>query len=352
MRYLHQFFEAPLGTRWTNQELLAEYEGFLAALSLAPEELDKLREFVRFQLVGERARRTSIRDWRTLTDFASRASAFESGIDQAIELLASQIGRAAAEAGITFDGVLTTTSTGSVMPGISYRLAHRLQDVIRPDSMMIDLAHVGCTGGLKLMSLARSLDPALKNLLLVSVEVPTTLVETTATAADIWQGNCTFGDGCAAMWVSSDAEQGPAAFSLEEIRSWQRADTGLDLIRWGYRSYYHFALRNEKEFDKDVRQYVVDALNETQGGWKDEPRWAVHPAGIALLVRISRRLGIAGESIQPSIAHYRENCNMSSASILQILANHAAETPPGEAINMLSMGAGFKVVYGRVRRTR
>ena len=95
---------------------------------------------------------------------------------------------------------------------------------------------------------------------------------------------------------------------------------------------------------------VVEALAATEADWKEEPRWAIHPAGITLLVRISRKLGIPGAAIQPSIDHYREHSNMSSASIVHILNEVAAETPVGAAINLLTMGAGFNVLYGRVRR--
>jgi predicted naringenin-chalcone synthase len=43
---------------------------------------------------------------------------------------------------------------------------------------------------------------------------------------------------------------------------------------------------------------------------------------------------------------------MSSASVLYVLKELAAATPIGSAINVLTMGAGFNVVYGRVRRIR
>jgi predicted naringenin-chalcone synthase len=85
-------------------------------------------------------------------------------------------------------------------------------------------------------------------------------------------------------------------------------------------------------------------------GGGDALGWAIHPAGIALLVRLSRQLGLSAAAIQPSVQHYRRCSNMSSASIVFILKDAAAETPVGSAINLLMMGAGFSVVYGRLRR--
>ncbi|HEU4753810.1 MAG TPA: hypothetical protein VFU47_11940, partial [Armatimonadota bacterium] len=232
------------------------------------------------------------------------------------------------------------------------RAAKRLGGRVRPDSLMVDLANVGCTGSLKALNLVRSLDPALRNILVVAVEVPSTLVDLKGSAFDLWQGNCTFGDGAAALWISQDPEAGNTALALEEIQYRQRSDTGLELIRWSYRDYYSFALADQTTFDRDVRQFVTEALGETEAGWKEEPRWAIHPAGILLLMKISRKLGIPGEAIQPSVQHYREFSNMSSAGILHILKGVAADAPSGAAVNLLTMGAGFNVIYGRVRKAR
>lgn len=352
MRYINEIFAPELGETWENQRVLTLFEEIIAAKEMDDAEREKLLAFVRFQLVGERSRRVLLGDWRAAGDFRTRAADFERGADLALDALAGEIAPRLRSAGVTADAVITTTATGNLMPGLSYRLAARAGDVIRPDTLMIDLANVGCTGSSKALNLVRSLDESLKNILVVAVEVPATLVDVQGTALDLWQGNCTFGDGAAALWISSDPGQGEMALALEELHYRQRADTGLDLIRWAYQSYYTFALADEKTFERDVRQHVVDTLAETESGWKDEPRWAIHPAGIALLVRISRKLGIPSEAIQPSVAHYRSHSNMSSASILHILKRVAEETPTGAAINLLTMGAGFNVIYGRVRRTR
>jgi alkylresorcinol/alkylpyrone synthase len=229
-------------------------------------------------------------------------------------------------------------------------MARRLGRLVRPDTLMLDLANVGCTGSSKALKLAWSLDPAYRNVLLVAVELPTTLVDLSSAALDCWQGNCTFGDGAAAVWLSTDPERGRLA--LEEIRTRHFFENGLDLIRWGYRDYYGFRLADHEAFDNEVRNFVTEALALTAADWKEEPRWAIHPAGVALLLRLARKLGIPPAAIQPSVAHYREHSNMSSVSVLYILEELAGQTPVGSAINLLTMGAGFDVIYGRVRRLR
>lgn len=353
MRCINQIFTPQLGQEWTNERLLATFEEIVAELPMESEEQRRhLRDFLRFQLVGERSRRTVLPDWRDMKDFRSRADAFRTGVEEALDALAAEITPAIAGSGVQFDAVITTTSSGSLMPGISYRLARRLPDAVRTDTLMLDLAHVGCTGSIKALNLANSLDAGFKNILVVAVEIPATIANVATTELDTWQGNCTFGDGAGALWISDDPSQGDTALTLESINFRQQSTEGIDLIRWKHQEYYSFALEDPKTFDRDVRQYVVDTLSEAEAGWKDEPRWAIHPAGIALLVRISRKLGIPSESIQPSVAHYRSNSNMSSASIVHILKQVAEDAPVDAAVNLLTMGAGFNVIYGRVRKTR
>jgi alkylresorcinol/alkylpyrone synthase len=350
MRFINRIYIAEIGERWDNAHLLEAYEPHLERLVLDDVDRAKLRDYVRFQLIGERCRNL-IAGWAGLRGFASRAAAYESTAEQALDALAAAVAPVAAAAGITFDGIVSTTTTGNLMPGLSYRMACRLAGLVRTDSLMLDLGNVGCTGAIQALNFVRQLDEALRHVLVVAVEVPSTAVRMDSTSLAVWQANCTFGDGAAAVWVSTLPDVGDPALAIEEMRSWQRSDTGLDLIKWEYdENYYRFGLRDEKTFDRDVRQYVVDALQETHAAWKDEPRWAIHPAGVLLLVRISRKLGIPTEAIRASVDHYRAHSNMSSVSILQIMLEVGAHTPAGHCLNLLTMGAGFNVLYGRVRR--
>src|SRR5262249_9849900 len=184
----------------------------------------------------------------------------------------------------------------------------------------------------------------------VSVEVPTTLLNTASIRPDVWLGNCTFGDGAAAMWVTSTPEAGRTALALEQIHYWQRADTGMALIQWDYEDYYMFAMQEEASFGAQVRDHMCEALAAFSGTWAGERAWAIHPAGISLLMRVSRALGIDMEGVRASVDHYRRFSNMSSASIIHILSEVAADAPVGSPIHLLTMGAGFNVIYGRLRK--
>lgn len=351
MRFVNRVFTPEVGVPWTNKETLALYRPHLDRLPVADDVRQKLLDHVAFQLMGDRVRQATC-DPTALAGFETRAAAFERGADEALDRLAAEVGPALTDAGVTLDAILTTTATGNLMPGLGYRMAQRLGRLVRPDAMTLDLANVGCTGGVKLLNLVRSLTPEYRQVLLVAVEVPTTLLDVTSTTFDRWQGNCTFGDGAAALWVSDDFEAGPLALAIEEVHPRQFAADGLDLIRWDYGNYYAFALRDHRTFDGEVRSRVEAALTEVRPLWQGGTRWAIHPAGIALLARLARPLGLAPEALHPSTAHYRRCSNMSSAGLLHILGDVAATAPVGEAVHLLTMGAGFTVIYGRVRRLR
>src|SRR5688572_8604490 len=101
MRYINQIFAPPIGERWDNQTLLGRFEPLVERLPLPDEARGKLRELVRFQLVGERSRHSLTPDWAELASFESRAGAFQRGADLALDALAEQIAPAAENAGVT-----------------------------------------------------------------------------------------------------------------------------------------------------------------------------------------------------------------------------------------------------------
>jgi predicted naringenin-chalcone synthase len=236
------------------------------------------------------------------------------------------------------------------MPGLSYRLAKKLPHLINETSILLDLGNVGCTGGIKALNCANHLDESFKNILVISVEIPSTLINIKSEKIDIWQGNCTFGDGAAALWISNTANFGEQPLKIEKIHTVQKSIEGLDLIKWGYDNYYTFNVDNEKTFNKDVRIFLTQTLQATESSWKDNPHWAIHPAGIALLMRLSRKLGLPREAMKATTGHYEKHSNMSSAGILHIIRSIQHQIEVDEAINLITMGAGFSVIYGCLRK--
>jgi predicted naringenin-chalcone synthase len=68
------------------------------------------------------------------------------------------------------------------------------------------------------------------------------------------------------------------------------------------------------------------------------------------MVRIFKILDIPREKLTPSLDSYNRYSNMSSAGIFFILRDILQTASSGTGVNLLSMGAGFDVVYGLVRK--
>jgi hypothetical protein len=91
MRFLNAIHTAAVGERWSNERLLPVYEQGVERLGLDDEATKALRDFVRFQLVGQRSRRSVVPDWAGLSDFRGRAAAFEKGAEGALDELAGPV---------------------------------------------------------------------------------------------------------------------------------------------------------------------------------------------------------------------------------------------------------------------
>ena len=99
-----------------------------------------------------------------------------------------------------------------------------------------------------------------------------------------------------------------------------------------------------------MREFVTASLSAVAGDQLKSPYWAIHPAGLALLMRISRKVGLANEALKASAEHYSRFSNMSSAGVLHVLRDLAESAETGAGLNICTMGAGFNVIYGRVKK--
>jgi predicted naringenin-chalcone synthase len=207
----------------------------------------------------------------------------------------------------------------------------------------MDIGNGGCTASVRTIQLVNNLGPELRNVLLLVMEPTSTLIDPKCTARSNWQGICTFGDGAAGVWISD--EPGEGALALGKLASWRGDAT--DLIRWDWGTdYYRFGIAELEQFEGQVRSQVLQAMAELQVEKDPDAAWAIHPAGIMLLLSLAKKLGLSRSTLEPSINHFRACSNMSSVSILHILKNIIGCAKSGQSIRWLSMGAGFNVACG------
>jgi alkylresorcinol/alkylpyrone synthase len=338
-RYIRQIYTPTAGELWSNERVFQEVSNRLKAIEAPESEKTALLDYIRLLLIGERSRFLQCKEFLWLKSFADHASAFERAADESVTRIVELV----IEDGIQFDAVIGVSSVGQLLPGIADRVSQAFKEGIPRGALLVDLGNGGCTASTRALQLISGFDRAIKNVLVVVIEPTSTLADTQSLARPNWQGICTFGDGAAAIWVSN--EPGDGAIEIREVASWQGKE--LDLIRWDYGpNYYRFGVSDSQQFESKVRGEIAEAMKRIRWEPGAAARWALHPAGMLLMISIARKLGIDRAGLQPSIDHFRRHSNMSSAGILHILKRVMAEARRGEEVRWLSMGAGFHVEYG------
>ncbi|MBV8815667.1 MAG: hypothetical protein JO271_14345 [Verrucomicrobia bacterium] len=339
--YIRGVYTPVVGDLWNNQEFFSRVEAHLRKNAVGPtDQVDRLIDLVRVFLIGVRTRRVQCPHFLDLRSFNDHAGAFATAADESIRALVTEAKSAGPP---QFDAVIGVSSVGQILPGIADRLATALGGQVATNALLLDIGNGGCTASSRALQLAFTLGDRRRNLLIAVVEPTSTLADPLALDRPNWQGICTFGDGAAGIWLSTEGEG--ALAELGPIISSHRGDA--DLIRWEYTSsYYRFGVSDFEGFDRKVRAGMLAALSEID--WRDskDSLWAIHPAGMMLLLSVAKRIGLDRTRMEPSIRHFRAFSNMSSASILHILRDLLDEARAAQPIRWLSMGAGFHVVYG------
>jgi alkylresorcinol/alkylpyrone synthase len=338
-RYIRAIYAPVMGLSWNNRELFHAIQTSLEQW-LDEQERKGLLDLIRLFLIGSRTRYVQCPDFLNLHSFADHAGAFERAAEDSLRTVAAE---AAKNGPAQFDAIIAVSSAGLSMPGLADQAANFVQDRVSRHALLLDIANAGCTGSSRALQMGANLGPEVREVLIVVLEPTSALADPRSLERSNWQGVCTFGDGAAGVWLSS--EPGAGAAQLEKIVSWHGDEP--DLIRWEKGSnYYRFGITDPEGFESSVRREIFEA--STRIGWskKSGALCAVHPAGIMLLLSLAKKLELDRAALEPSIRHFRTFSNMSSASILHILHELLATARSGQEIRWLTMGTGFHVVYG------
>jgi predicted naringenin-chalcone synthase len=341
-RYIRAIYAPLVGVRLSNRELLDAITSWLEKLKVDDAEKIALFDFIRLLLIGHRHRYNQAgQEFLSIDGFAEHAATFARAVEESTSAIATEILAAPPEK--PFDAVFGVSSEGQLLPGIAERTAAKLPDLIGRTATQMDLGNGGCTASVRAIQLVKNLSADFRNALIVVMEPTSTLLDPKSTSRSNWQGICTFGDGCAAVWISD--KPGEGAVELGQLTSW-RGDA-IELIQWHWgNDYYRFGIAELDQFEVKVRSQVLEALKVLQLEKDSDAAWAIHPAGILLLLSLAKRLGLSKAALEPSLSHFKACSNMSSASILHILKDIIGCANPGQPIRWLSMGAGFHVACG------
>jgi predicted naringenin-chalcone synthase len=302
--------------------------------------------------VDHRSLALPLKRYPKMTGFTEANNAY---IDVAVDLGERAVLSALDEANIAprdVDSIVMVSSTGIAVPTVDARLISRVG--LRPDIKRVPLFGLGCVAGAA--GLARVYDylhgyPEHVAVLL-SVELCSLTLQRDDTSIPALIGVSLFGDGAAAVVATgadcvpsgSNVIRGPRGPRVLGTRS-RVLESTVDVMGWNVGS-GGFQLVMSRDVPKMADDYLrdeVDGFLVTHGlSVADISTWVCHPGGPKVLDSIEHAMGLPTEALVHSRNSMRENGNISSASVLDVLRRTVAEPPAeGEFGVMVAMGPGF-----------
>jgi len=253
--------------------------------------------------------------------------------------------RALADAGLTaadIDGVIVSTCTGYLCPGLSSYLAESIG--LRADAQALDLVGQGCGAALPNMRMGEALiaSGSCQRVLSVCVEVSSAAMYLDNDPGVLISA-CLFGDGAGAAVLSASPHPGRRRIE------WKRAGTVLDPtarqeLRFEQRG---GLLRNilTRAVPKLAAHHAHNVLHDVLDAQGLKPAdidgWIWHAGGRDVLAALRDRLDLSEDDVRHSAAILREYGNLSSAFVYFVLQAALADDAPGGRWWLASFGAGF-----------
>ncbi len=261
---------------------------------------------------------------------------------QAIELALQAVGRLRPD-GITH--LIVASCTGFTAPGLDLQLAARLG--LRADVARTMIGFMGCSAAVPAL---RAADHTVRaepgaRVLVINIELCSLHLQETAdveTALSLML----FGDGCSAALVTAE----PDGVALGDFRSVILPDSA-GLITWtiGDQGFLmHLSGQVPGRIAQALRRDVAegDPAGLLRGMSADSYRhWAVHGGGRTVLDAVEIGLALPSDALRQSRLVLHDFGNMSSCTIMFVLARMLAERAEG-VIDSNTEGAGMAMAFG------
>ena len=307
------------------------------------ERIDRLHRNV---MVGARHLALPIEEYARLDSWGKANDAW---IRVAQEVGAQAVRSALEQAGLDtgdVDALYTVTVTGVATPSLDARLMNRLQ--LPSDTRRVPIFGLGCLAGAA--GVARAADYLAGHPRDVAVLLSVELCSLTLQPEDLSIPNLIasglFGDGAAAAVLVGEERpegaRGPRVvasassfyYDTERVMGWDISEKGFQVVL-------------SAEVPEMVRRHLrqdVDAFLAQHGLTRaDVASWVAHPGGPKVLEAMQESLELPEEALAVTWRSLQEVGNLSSTSVLLVLAETMQSHRPaaGSYGLMLAMGPGF-----------
>lgn len=228
--------------------------------------------------------------------------------------------------------LVVASCTGFTAPGLDQRLIAMLGLSPRIERLMV--GYMGCYAAIVALRSARHIirsEPGAR-VLVLCVELSSLHLQDDARVEPLL-AMLQFGDGAAAALVTGD----PGGIALGQPFAMTVPDSA-DLIRWDLGD-HGFAMHLSGEVPGAIAQALADAITLPVAPDAVD-LWAVHAGGRSILDAVARSLNLAPGALDHSRAVLRAFGNMSSATLMFVLARLLAGNESGQGI-ALAFGPGL-----------
>jgi len=241
------------------------------------------------------------------------------------------------------DIVFSTTVTGLSVPTLEARLAARVG--LRQDVKRVPLFGLGCVAGAagvaRMHDYLRAFPDQVAALL--AVELCSLTIQHNDNSVANLVATSLFGDGAAAVITkgANRAAEGPRVLATrsriypdtDDVMGWKIGSDGFRIVLS-----VDVATVTEKYLGEDVRGFLADHGLTPE----DVTTWVCHPGGPRVIEAVENVLDLPADALDHTRNSLRNNGNLSSVSVLDVLRANIADPPaPGSIGLMVAMGPAF-----------
>ncbi|MGD9507377.1 MAG: type III polyketide synthase [Geminicoccaceae bacterium] len=236
----------------------------------------------------------------------------------------------------TISHLIVTTCTGMYAPGIDLEIVARWG--LCPGVERVVIGFMGCQAALPGLKVARHIvrSQPTARVLMVNLELCTLHMQETSDLASVLSF-LLFADGCAASVVSAE----PEGLAMLGFATALLPDSG-DQITWRVGN-QGFLMWLDGAVPGTIARGLPGAAHTLLGGShaQEVELWAVHPGGRSILDATQEGLKLADAALADSRAVLRAYGNMSSPSVMFVLARILSQSHPMRRGCAVAFGPGL-----------